>query len=107
MPGSFNARPLRRFLFMLAGHLKMTVGELERRMDSHELTEWLAFARYYQPLDNSWAQAGLLASVSLAPHSRRGNCPTPEDFIPVEKPPQHKTQIFSVLEQMKQDLDGK
>ena len=85
----------------------MTVGQLEREMDSHELSEWLAFSRYYQPLDNSWAQAGLMASASLAPHTRRGHTPSPNDFIPTEKPPQHKTQILSVLEQMKQDLDGK
>lgn len=85
----------------------MTVGQLEREMDSRELSEWLAFARYYQPLDNSWAQAGLMASASLAPHTRRGHTPSPNDFIPIEKPPQHRTQILSVLEQMKQDLDGK
>lgn len=92
---------------MLAGHLKMTVGELEQRMDSRELSEWLAFARYFQPLDNSWAQTGILASVALAPHTRRGNCPSPNEFIPVEKPPQHKLQMQSVLEQMKRDLEGK
>jgi hypothetical protein len=89
---------------MLAGHLKMTVGEIEQRMDSHELSEWLAYARYFQPLDNSWAQAGLLASITLAPHTKRGHCPSPTDFIPIEKAPQHRTQILSVLEQMKQDL---
>lgn len=92
---------------MLAGHLGMTVGELEQRMDSHELSEWLAYARYFQPLDNSWAQTGLLASIGLAPHSRRGQCPAPTEFIPVERPPQHKTQILTVLEQMQRDLGGK
>lgn len=92
---------------MLASHLRMTVGQLEREMDSRELSEWLAFARYYQPLDNSWAQAGLLASASLAPHTKKGHSPSPNDFIPVEKPPQDKTQILGVLEQMKRDLDGK
>lgn len=92
---------------MLASHLRMTVGQLEREMDSHELSEWLAFARYYQPLDSSWAQTGLLASVTLAPHVRRGHAPSPQDFIPIEKPPQHKSQMLSVLEQMKRDLDGK
>lgn len=92
---------------MLAGHLKMTVGELEQRMDSIELSEWLAFARYYQPLDNSWAQTGLLAAVTLAPHCKRGHTPSASDFVPIEKPPQHKTQILAVLQQMKKDLDGK
>jgi hypothetical protein len=92
---------------MLAGHLGMTVGELEQRMDSRELSEWLAFARYFQPLDNSWAQTGVLASAVLAPHSRRGHMPKPADFIPTDSPPQHKTQMLDVLAQMKQDLDGK
>jgi hypothetical protein len=92
---------------MLAGHLKMTVGELEQRMDSRELSEWLAWARFFQPLDNSWAQTGILASVTLAPHARRGHAPKPSDFIPTERPPQHPSQMLSVLAQMKQDLDGK
>lgn len=92
---------------MLAGHLKMTVGELEQRMDSRELSEWLAFARFYQPLDNSWAQTGVLASSVLAPYSRRGHVPKPQDFIPIEAPPQHRTQMLDVLSQMKRDLDGR
>ena len=85
----------------------MTVRELEDRMDSVELSEWLAFARYFQPLDNSWAQCGMLASAVLAPHVRKGQTPKPRDFIPLEKPPQHKTQMIDVLVQMKRDLDGK
>jgi hypothetical protein len=92
---------------MLAGHLKMTVREIEERMDSRELSEWLAWARFFQPLDNPWAQAGIIASATLAPYSRRGNAPSPKDFIPVERPPQHKTQLLDVLAQMKRDLDGK
>lgn len=92
---------------MLASHLRMTVGELEERMDSRELSEWLAWARYFQPLDNQWAQTGVLASAVLAPHVRRGQTPKPKDFIPVERPPQHKTQMLDVLAQMKLDLDGR
>lgn len=92
---------------MLASHLRMTVGQIEREMDSRELSEWLAYARYFQPLDSSWAQTGLLASVVLAPYSRRGQSPSPADFIPLEKPPQHHTQMQDVLQQMKRDLDGK
>lgn len=92
---------------MLASHLRMTVGQLEREMDSRELSEWLAYSRYFQPLDNSWTQTGILASVSLAPHAKKGQCPAPRDFVPIEHAPQHKTQMLSVLEQMKRDLDGK
>jgi hypothetical protein len=89
---------------MLAGHLKMTVGELEQRMDSRELSEWLAFARYFQPLDNSWAQTGVIASAALAPYCKRGSAPRPGDFVPTAQPPQHETQMTDVLFQMKQDL---
>lgn len=89
---------------MLAGHLKMTVGELERRMDSRELSEWLAFARYFQPLDNSWAQTGVIASAALAPYCKRGATPRPADFVPIAPAPQHPTQMTDVLFKMKKDL---
>jgi hypothetical protein len=92
---------------MLASHLRMTVGELEQRMDSRELSEWMAWATYFQPLDNSWATTGVLASAIYAPHCKRGNIPKPTDFYPVIKPPQHKLQMQSVLQQMKSDLESK
>jgi hypothetical protein len=96
-----NARPLRRFLFRLAGHLHMTVGELSERMDSVELSEWIIYERYYHgPLGDEWRQTGTLASAMLAPYVRKGNTPKATDFIPVEKPPQHKTQMEETLEQM-------
>jgi hypothetical protein len=96
-----NARPLRRFLFRLAGHLHMTVAELCERMDSRELTEWIVYERYWRgPLDDGWRQTGLLASAILAPYSKRGQAPKSTDFIPLEKPPQHKTQMEETLEQM-------
>jgi hypothetical protein len=90
---------------MLAGHLKMTVGEIEERMDSRELSEWLAYHRFFRPLDDSWAQAGTIASAVLLPHVRRGQAPRPADFVPLEQPPQHKTQILDVLARMKADLE--
>ncbi len=102
-----NARPGRRFLFALAGHLGMTVAEIETQMDSHELSEWFVYSRYFQPLDNSWMQAGLVASATLAPYSRRGHAAKVSDFYPVESPPQHKSQMADVIRRMKQELDGK
>lgn len=100
-----NARPLRRFLFRLAGHLHMTVGELCQRMDSRELTEWIAYERYWHgPLSDEWLQVGVVASAALAPYTKRGSSPKPHDFVPVEKPPQHNTQINATLEQMAKTL---
>jgi len=69
-----NARPSRRFLFALAGHLGMTVRELCTRMDSRELSEWYAYVHHF-----SWASRQPLAasrnhcirSASTAPVSRQ------------------------------------
>ena len=70
----------------------MTVGEIERRMTSRELGEWMAFTRYYQALPDSWAETGLLTSAILAPYSEKGKAPKASDFNPIEEPPQHAVQ---------------
>lgn len=75
-------------------------------MDSRELTEWMAFDRYFQPLDHSWAQAGLVTSAIYAPHIKPAHRPQATDFIPVERAPQHRTQMQLVLEQMKRDIES-
>ena len=102
-----NARPTRRFLFRLAGHLGMTVRELGKRMDSRELTEWMAFEQYYHgTLGDEWRQTGMLAAAVIAPHCGRGKTPKPEDFIPIDKHrPQHPTQIRETLRQLAKDLE--
>lgn len=96
---------MRRFLFALAGHLGMTVAELCQRMDSRELSEWMAYTRYFQALPDPWAQTGLLASVTLAPHSG-DKTPKPKAFIPVENPPQHESQDYAALMKLKAELGG-
>jgi hypothetical protein len=93
-------------MFRLAGHLKMTVGELERRMSAVEFAEWLAYTRYFEALPDSWRETGLLASAVLAPYSAKGRTPKADDFVPIEKPPQHQDQMFDQLRQLKQDLGG-
>jgi hypothetical protein len=93
-------------MFRLAGHLKMTVGELQRRMSAVEFAEWLAYTRYFEALPDSWRETGLLASAVLAPYSARGRTPKADDFVPIEKPPQHQDQMFDQLRQLKQDLGG-
>lgn len=94
----------RRFAFALAGHLGMTVGELMRSMSSREFTEWKAYTRYYKALEDSWAETGLITSAILAPHSPRGKAPKAEDFIPIEKPPQHQAQARDVVLDLKKAL---
>lgn len=100
-----TARPMRRFLFALAGHLKMTVREIEQRMDCHEFAEWICYARHWRPLDDSWHQTGVLASAMLAPYSKRGHTPKPQDFIPVDRPRQSRAEMDAVLLQLKADLE--
>ena len=82
----------------------MTVGELSRRMDSRELTEWMAYTRYYEAIGNPWAETGLIVSALLAPHAPRGKAPKPSDFIPIEPAPQHQAQARDVLMDLMQQL---
>ena len=82
----------------------MTVGELSRRMDSRELTEWMAYTRYYEAIGNPWAETGLIVSALLAPHAPKGKAPKPSDFIPIEPPPQHQAQARDVLMDLMKQL---
>lgn len=91
-------------MFRLAGHLGMTVSELSRRMDSRELSEWMAYTRYYEAIPNSWAETGLLVSALLAPHTAKGKLPKPSDFIPIESPPQHETQARDLMMDLMKQL---
>lgn len=89
--------PTRQFLFRLAGHLKMTVKELCNRMDSQELTEWVAYSTYFEALPDPWRQTALLTTAVLAPHAPKGKTFKADDFIPLEKRPQHESQVIDVL----------
>lgn len=70
-------------------------------MDSRELSEWIAFHRYFMPLPDSWQQTGIIASCSLAPYSKKNRQPKASDFVPIEKPPQHVLQDQNVWLQLK------
>jgi hypothetical protein len=82
----------------------MTVRELSERMDSQELTEWIAYTKFYEALPDPWRQTGLLASSVLAPYCPKGKTPKSEDFVPLEKPPQHEDQVIAVIEQLRREL---
>jgi hypothetical protein len=92
------------FKLALATHLRKTLAEIDA-MSGEEFGYWMAYSRYYQPLDNPWLQAGVVASASLLPYSRRGKTPQPSSFVPIEKAPQHRTQINATLARIKADLD--
>lgn len=87
-------------MFRLAGHLKMTVGELGRRMDSREFSEWMAYTRYYEALPDPWQQTGLLVSAVLAPYCGKGKTPAAKDFVPTDRPPQHPDQIKAEIQKL-------
>lgn len=82
----------------------MTQGELCQRMTSVELSEHIAYTRWFAALPDSWRETGLLAAVLLAPHMEKGKRPKPDDFVPVEKPPQHPSQDMAALLELRRAL---
>lgn len=82
----------------------MTVGELCQRMDSRELSEWMAYTRYFVPLPDPWLQTGLLASLSIAPYAGKGKTPEAKDFVPVLQAPQHEEQDRAAIEKLRREL---
>ena len=53
-------------MFQLAGHLKMTVAELEQRMSSAEIAEWIAYTSVEPNGDRrSDYQAAMIAAVMV------------------------------------------
>lgn len=84
-------------MFALAREMRITVKELSQRMDSQEFSEHIAYTRWFAALPDSWRQTGLLAAALLAPYCEKGKKPKPEDFVPVEKPPQHESQDLAAL----------
>lgn len=87
-------------MFRLAGHLHKSIEEIEQ-LSSTEITEWMAFDMYHEPLANTWRQTGLIASAVLSPHCKKGSSPKPEDFIPKRHLPQTEHQILAELSKLK------
>tara|TARA_B100001741_G_scaffold312063_1_gene314509 strand:- start:4 stop:297 length:294 start_codon:yes stop_codon:yes gene_type:complete len=89
-------------MFKLAGHLKMTVGELKSRITWRELVEWIALDLFISPLPNSWLEAGTVASAVLAPHMKKGTPPpAPEEFMPKQKIKQSEDEMMRELMKLK------
>jgi hypothetical protein len=64
----------------------MTVRELGARMDSAELSEWLAYNRV-DPLPDSWTETGVVASTLANLLGGGKKAYRPDDFIPKGRPP--------------------
>ena len=84
----------------------MTVQQLSENMTSAELTEWAAVDLYFQPLSDSWREAGTVAAATLAPHAPRGKQVNPDDFIPLAKLPQTEAEMQQELEKLRAAVKG-
>lgn len=92
-------------MFAVARDLRMTVRELSTRMDSAEFSEWIAYNRYYSAMPDSWRETALLVTALIAPHiGKNQKRPKPEDFNPIEKPPQHESQDLAALLELRRAL---
>lgn len=73
-----------RFWFLLSGHLKKTVGELQRTMSVDEFRDWLAYSRRH-PIGDDLADVhtAMLARYILAtiPRKRGAKLPTLADLM--------------------------
>lgn len=77
-------------MFKVALALGMTVRELGLRMDSAELSEWLAYDRI-DPIPDPWTQTGMVCSVlAQLLGGKAGAKKTPRDFIPIRHRPRRK-----------------
>lgn len=83
----------------------MTVAELEDRMTSAELAEWMALDMYHEPIPSPWRQTGVLASAALAPYCGKGRRPKPEDFMPRARLAQSPEDMAAELRKL-QTLTG-
>lgn len=77
-------RPARQFYFRLAGHLGCTVRELLARIDSRELTEWMAYERLAGPLGGRRIDhaAALVTAAVVNTNRAKGPARQPADFLP-------------------------
>ena len=73
--------------------LGMSVAECQRKVDSAEFAEWLAFFNL-EPMPNSWLQHGVLCQlISSALGSKTAK---PEDFMPRTKKIQSAGQMQAI-----------
>lgn len=75
---------MRRFLFLLAGHLGRTVAELEQTLTSQELTEWMAYYRVepFGPWRDDYRAGQVMALYANSKRGKGGKAFRASDFIP-------------------------
>lgn len=93
----------------------MTKRRLLAELDSHELTEWIAYEQVHGPLGAARDDflTALLAAVvaNASPNRRKGRPPsTPKDFMPKwdqDQPKQTWQEQLAVVHQLNTALGGK
>ena len=77
-------RPLRRFWFALAAHLKMSVSQAQSCIDSAEFSEWIAMHNIEPFTENRTEKMlSIITSWLLNQSLKKGIKPfEPEDFVP-------------------------
>ena len=78
----------------------MTVRQISETMDSREFSEWKAFSRFFEPFGDEWRQSALIMCAALAPYCRRDKIPKPDDFMPVQLPPQSQAEIRAEMKKI-------
>jgi hypothetical protein len=75
----------------------MTVRELLARLDSQELSEWLAF-NDLEPLPDSYWQTGLVCATLANLWTAKGKSYDPHDFMPTGKPEPTIQEQIAILD---------
>ena len=97
------SRPGRRFAFVLAGHLGMTVDQLVRSMSVDEFAEWQAFYQL-EPFGEDWRQTAYVCTMIGNGNGGRGvgRPYRPRDFLPVHPPSRQQSpeEMIAVFRQL-------
>jgi hypothetical protein len=103
------ARPERKFYFRLAAHLGMTVRELLSRLDSRELSEWIAYYNL-DPFGEARAdyRAAMLACLTANINRGKHEPFKISDFMPNFEPkkPQTMEEMKRILMSISRPADG-
>lgn len=98
----------------LAWHFGMPLKLLDLWVDSEELTLWMAFTRYFKAFPDPWRNTAMMLTATVGPNIPKDKPrPKVDDFVPVQRPPQHAAQdmaavmaLAAALEAQQQQTDG-
>lgn len=76
--------------------------QLLSEIDSNELSEWMAYDRYVEPLPDLYWAAGMIASIMANLWGKKGRRFKPKDFMPIYRERVQRTpeQDVAILDAM-------